>query len=137
MTTNYSDKNITEDLIKQPVTLNDTYQDFGNKICTKGLNNVGLWLKGLRNDSDLINIRIKCFKSEDSTDPFYPQIQLIGKDVIVLDEELYEIGAANINLVLPLGISTLVPYIQIEAKVATAGTTPAIISEARVSYDRR
>lgn len=132
-----SDTNVTKNLIKSQVVLSNTYVDFGSRINTKGIDNIALWLKGVLNDSDLVRMRVKCYKSHNGIDPYYTQVQMIGQDTVGLSEESYEISSANINLVLPLGISTLAPYIQIEAKVDTAGATAAQIDEAFVSFDRR
>lgn len=135
--TKYSDKNEVKELIKSPATMTDTFVDLGEKVCTKGLDNIALWLNGSKELSDLVRIRVKCYTSDSSTDAYYTQVQTIGADVVQLNEESYEISAAAINLVLPLGISTLAPYIQIEAKADTVGATAAHIDEAYVSFDRR
>lgn len=131
-----SDRNTAKELIKTPVTLTNAYQDIGDKIITKGLLNIGLWLKGELNDSDIISFRCKCFPTKESTDVFYTQIQTVSSIDVGLKEEIYTTNQSTISLVVPLGISQLAPYIQIEAKVGVAGATPAEIEKALLTFER-
>ena len=131
-----SERNIAKELIKSPVTLTNAYQNIGEKIITKGLLNIGLWMKGLLNDSDIISLRCKCYPTADSTDVFYTQIQTVDSTSVSFMEEVFTINQATINLVVPLGISQLAPYIQIEAKVTTAGASPAELEKALLTFER-
>lgn len=136
----YSDTNRTK-VLDTNVTMTNAYQALGKVINTKGLDNIALWLKGSKNDSDVVRFRVACYAdevdAEAGANPFYAQIQTIGTQIVSLEAEEYETSSANIALVTPLGFSTLVPYIKIEAKVVTAGATPAVIDNALISFDRR
>ena len=130
----------TDDRVKElatNVTLTDTWQPLGAPINTKGLLNVALWVKGLKNSSDSVRIRCRCIPYEGYADSFAAQIQTIGTNLVSLRSEEYETSEPTIALVTPLGFSAMVPYIQIEAKVNVVGTTAAVIEKALLSFDRK
>ena len=130
----------TDDRIKElanNITLTNTWQQLGPPVNTKGLLNVAMWIKGLKNDSDSVRIRCRCFPTQDSTDSFVAQIQTIGTNLVSLRSEEYETSEPTISLVTPLGFSAMVPYIQIEAKVNVTGATAAVIEKALISFDRK
>ena len=130
----------TDDRIKElaeNITLTATWQPLGPPVNTKGLLNVAMWLKGLKNDSDSVRVRCRCFHTDGSSDSFIAQIQTIGTNLVSLRSEEYETSEPVISLVTPLGFSAMVPYIQIEAKVNVTGATPAVIEKALISFDRK
>ena len=130
----------TDDRVKDlaaNVTLTNNWQSLGAPINTKGLLNVALWLKGLKNDSDAVRFRCKCSTTADFAETFIAQIQTIGTNLVSLRSEEYETSWPVIALVTPLGFSAMVPYIQIEAKVNVVGATPALIEKAMLSFDRK
>lgn len=137
-----SSKNLCTPLITAPVTLDliANIKDIGGRFNVMDVSNVALWIKGSRNNSDTVKIRVKCYRNEKDTDASYPQIQTVNSTFISMVEEVYDIKgdlAGNINCVFPLGMSALVPFLQIEAYVDTLGGLPAVINEAYISFDRR
>ena len=137
-----SSKNLCTPLIKSPVTLDliANTKDIGGRFNVMDVSNVALWIKGSRNNSDTVKIRVKCYRNENDTDASYPQIQTVNSTFVSMVEEVYDIKgdlAGNINCVFPLGMSALVPFLQVEAYVDTLGGLPAVIDEAYISFDRR
>ena len=135
-----SAKNLCKPLIDSSVTLTATPQDLGTRFNVMDVSNVAIWIKGQRNDSDTIKIKVKCFRGEKDTSASYPQIQTVNSTFISMVEEVYDIKggiAGNVNSVFPLGMSALVPFIQIEAFVDVEGATPAVLNEVYISFDRR
>lgn len=137
-----SSKNLCTPLIKSPVTLDliANIKDIGGRFNVMDVSNVALWIKGSRNNSDTVKIRVKCYRNENDTDASYPQIQTVNSTFVSMVEEVYDIKgdlSGNINCVFPLGMSALVPFLQIEAYVDTLGGLPAVIDEAYISFDRR
>jgi hypothetical protein len=134
-----AERNISKLTIASEQELTNTFQPLGNPIKVMGFINIALWLKGLLNDSDEVVFRCKCYPSLDSvntSDYYYTQIQTIDSSTVSLTLEEYKINQATIELVVPLGISQLAPYIQIEAKVTTAGATPAKIDRSLLTFER-
>jgi len=129
----------TEKIIDAPLTMTTSWQDIGTEyLATVAAADIALWLTGLLNDSDILKLRVKCYM-DDGTGPFYTQIQTIGADTVALNVEEYTIDKTNqptFNMVLPLGISSLASQVRIEAKVETAGATPAEITTAAFSIAR-
>ena len=119
------------------ITLSATWVPVGPRINTKGIDNAALWLRGAMNDSDVVRFRAISFTSENAIDAYRAQVQTIGTKIVSLEPEMYETSEAAIELVTPLGYSSLVPYIQIEMAVGAAGATPAQIDEAFITFDRR
>lgn len=117
--------------------LTESWVEIGGRINTKGSSNIALWLKGSLNSSDAVMFRGRCYAGPETTDAYGPQIQTIGSDVVVMNEEVYQITDSTFGLVTPLGLSSLVPFVQIEMKVLTAGATAAHIDEALISFDRK
>jgi len=132
----YTTDDTLEDLITSPLTLTASWQSLGNLVNVKGLCDVAMWLKGSINDSDKISIRLRCKRTENDTNDYFSQIQTIGASAVTLSPETYDI-ILDPNVVVPLGISKLTPYVQLEIKVTTAGATPAELSEATLSVHRR
>ena len=131
-----STQNITKELIKSPLTLTTSWVNLGDRINTKGLDDIAMWLNGSLNDSDKVMIRVKCNRNIDDTTGYYTQIQTVSDTAAVLSQEIYELNSSNIEAVIPLGVSELAPWIQLEIKVNTAGATAASIAEAFVSFSR-
>ncbi len=131
-----SERNRKKDLVNSPITLSSTLQNIGEKIDTRGLINIALWFKGLLNDSDKVVFRCKCYPTKDSSEYYYTQIQTVTANDVSMANEEYSFTTANFNIVVPLGISQLAPYIQIEAKVNVEGATPAEIEKALITFER-
>lgn len=133
-------KNLCTKLNSAPITLGLAPQDIGSRFNVMDVSNAAIWIKGSRNDSDTVKVRVKCFRSERDQFHSYPQIQTVNSTFISMVEEVYDIKGditGNINMVFPLGMSSLVPFMQIEAYVDTVGATPAELTEVYVSFDRR
>lgn len=105
------------------------------RFSVKSRQNIALWFKANRNSSDVIQLRVRCFLDATSTDAYDTHIQTVGPSDIDFRPEILEFSEATTNAVIPLGISELVPYVELQAKVVTAGATPAEITEAHVSFE--
>jgi|LGOV01.1.fsa_nt_gb hypothetical protein len=126
--------------LKGNVTLTDAWQPLEyaigvSKISVKNRKNIALWIKGLLNDSNAVQVRLKCYPEQDSTDYYFTQIQTIGSSEVTLDAEVFSTAEENIALVVPLGITDLVPFIEIEAKVGTVGATAAVLETILVTLE--
>lgn len=133
-------KNLCTPLLTTQVQLSTTPMDIGPRFNVMDVSNAAIWIKGQRRDSDTVKIKIKCYRGEKDTSQSYPQIQTVNSTFISMVEEVYDIKgdiAGNINCVFPLGMSALVPFMQIEAFVDVEGALPALLDEVYVSFDRR
>lgn len=128
--------NSTIELITSPQIMTESFEDLGGKFVVKGVDDIAVWLKATRNLSDRIKLQIKCFRSKDDTSPFYTQIQVISSTEISISPELFTFTTASVDAVIPLGISNLAPFAQIEVMVDTVGATAATIDEAYISFSR-
>jgi len=126
---------------KDNVILSDTWQtleqstDGLERFSVKSRQNVGLWLKSTINDSDAVAVRLLCYLDSTSVDPYMTHIQTIGPSSVELAPEVLEFHGGDFNAVVPLGISELVPYLEIQVKVNTAGIVPAELVESYVTFE--
>lgn len=98
--------------------------------------NVGLWLKGLLNDSAKVEIRLACYTSSNPAEtPYFTQVQTVGPSEVELRDETLSSDASTIAMVIPLGISELVPYLEIQVKVGGVVPSPAEITESYVTFE--
>ena len=100
-----SETNVTKKLIKSPLTLTNGWVNFGDRINTKGLCDIAMWLQGTLEGSDKIMIRVKCHREQNDSVGFYTQIQTVDDTAAVLTQEVYEIYQTIIEAVIPLGVS--------------------------------
>lgn len=107
-----------------------------SRFNVKAKQNVGLWLKGLLNDSDKVQIRLACFLTADPTEtPFFTHIQTVGPTSVEFNKEVLSIAEDEIEFVAPLGVTDLVPYLEIQVNVGAVGITPAELTEAYVTFE--
>lgn len=95
--------------------LTDAYADFGAEIDMRGYNRLGVYIVTDVNDSETVNLQVLGKHTAAGTDEY--TIEGIS------EKALWTTGASDAKLYYEFDVGTI-PFIQLQAKAGTVGTTP-------------
>jgi len=108
-------------IISAAQDLTGAYADLGGVIDCRGYDKLGLYIDLDVNDSSTNTLRILPIKESDGTDEYEP---------LTATDYVYTLGDTDKKIFIPFDTDNRIPFIQIQVKAGTVGTTAGQIDAA-------
>jgi len=122
-------------LITTAQTLTTSWVNLGSEQDMSQHTRCAVWLNVDINDSNNVRVRAIPKLAKNATLEYNLPIRTVGASDVKVEREYYEFNVdADQQVLLEVQTKGLVPYVQFQAQVGTAGATPAQIDNADITF---